>query len=65
MNTSTSPQNAKLLETRHIWAPTITEAMELAHILEWRGWRVQGHPSPMIYNGVHGTGVFIARVADV
>jgi hypothetical protein len=39
--------------------------MDLAKILEWRGWRIQGNPGPMEWNGVYGTGVAVVRVLDV
>jgi hypothetical protein len=65
MNTNTSQSRARVLETKYVWAPTISEAMELAHQLEFRGWRVQGYPSPMTWNGTYGTGVSITRIADV
>ena len=65
MNTNTSQQSAKVLETRYVWAPTIAEAMTLAQSLKMRGWEVEGNPAPMIYRGQYGTGVSITRVADV
>jgi hypothetical protein len=66
MTTNTSQSKARVLETRYVWAPTIAEAMELAQQQEFRGWRIQGGPVPMIWNGQYGTGVAITRgVTDV
>lgn len=64
MNTNTSPSSAKVLETRYVWAETMPEAMALAVQLEWRGWKIQGNPAPMTYNGKHGTGVSVTRISD-
>jgi hypothetical protein len=58
-----STSQSRLLETRYVWGPTVAEAMELAQQLEWRGWIIQGNPSPMIWNGRYGTGVSVTRVA--
>lgn len=65
MNISTSPQNAKVLETRYVWAPTIAEAMTFAESLKMRGWQIEGTPAPMSFRGQYGTGVSITRVSDV
>jgi hypothetical protein len=29
------------------------------------GWKIQGHPAPMTWNGNYGTGVAITRINDV
>lgn len=59
MNITTS--QSKLLETRFVWGPTLASTMEMAQSLEFRGWRIQGNPAPMFYNGVPGTGVAVTR----
>lgn len=50
-----------MLETRFVWGPNLPAAMEMAQSLEFRGWRIQGNPAPMFYNGVPGTGVAVTR----
>jgi hypothetical protein len=66
MTTNTSQSKARVLETRHVWAPTIAEAMALAQQQQFRGWRIQGPPGPMVWDGQYGTGVLITRgVTDV
>lgn len=66
MTTSTSRSKAepRVLETRFVWGPTIDAAMGLASSMEWRGWKIQGNPAPMFYNGVYGTGVSVTRVSN-
>ena len=63
---TTSQSNAKsfVLETRYIWGETIADAMSLAQNMEVFGWKVQGNPAPMIWNGRYGTGVSITRTND-
>lgn len=68
MNTSQSnaekPVNsyadAFVLETRYVWGRTIQDAMTMAHGMV--GWKIQGNPAPMIWNGQYGTGVSITRI---
>lgn len=62
MNTNTS--QSRLLETRFVWGPSLPAAMELAQQLEFRGWKTQGNPAPMFYNGVPGTGIAVTREVD-
>jgi hypothetical protein len=67
MNTTTSQSRveiskARVIETRHVWAPTIAEAMAKAQSLNIRGWSIEGPPSPMVWGGMFGTGVVITRV---
>lgn len=51
------------METRYVWGSNIAVAMEQAMLMEKGGeWKIQGNPAPMIFNGVHGTGVSITRV---
>ena len=66
MNTNTSRSRLDypvVLETRYVWGPTVSECMTKAQLLEWRGWKIQGNPAPMIWNGRYGTGVSITRIA--
>ncbi len=49
MTTSPSSDNAVVLETRYVWGPTIQEAMTKAQGMV--GWKIQGHPAPMTWNG--------------
>jgi hypothetical protein len=63
MTTSPSSDKAFVLETRYVWAPTIQEAMTKAQGMV--GWKIQGHPAPMTWNGNYGTGVIITRINDV
>lgn len=53
-----------MIETRYVWGKTITEAMNHAMAMEKIGWRIQGNPVPMFYNGEYGTGVSISRQND-
>lgn len=62
MSTSRSSSNVAVLETRYVWGATISEAMDKAQQLEWRGWNIMGNPAPMMWRGKHGTGVSITRV---
>jgi len=64
MTINTSQSKARLLESRLVWAPTLAEAMALAQQLEWRGWRIQGNPSPLFWNGNYGTGVTVTRISN-
>lgn len=57
-----SEPNVAVLETRYVWGATIADAMEQAMLLQHSGWRIQGNPAPMIWNGRYGTGVSITRV---
>lgn len=59
-----SQSGSKIIESRYIWAPTIQEAMDTAHSLRLRGWRVQGNPAPMFFLNKYGTGVTIMRVVN-
>lgn len=61
MNTSQSEPRCFVIETRYVWGKTITDAMGLAIEMEKYGWRIQGNPAPMSYNGIYGTGVSISR----
>lgn len=63
MNTLPSSDKAFVLETRYVWASTIQEAMTKAQGMV--GWKIQGHPAPMTWNGLYGTGVVITRINDV
>jgi hypothetical protein len=63
MTTSQSSDNAVVLETRYVWGRTIQEAMTKAQGMA--GWKIQGHPAPMTWNGLYGTGVAITRINDV
>jgi len=63
MTISPSSDNAVVLETRYVWASTIQEAMTKAQGMV--GWKIQGHPAPMTWNGQYGTGVSITRINDV
>jgi hypothetical protein len=66
MNTSPSvlSLDARIIETKYIWAPTIAGAMERAAQLEPYGWTVEGNPSPMIFRGRYGTGISISRISS-
>lgn len=61
MNTSPSKPKSFVIETRYIWGETIADAMNLASDMEAYGWKVQGNPAPMSFNGKYGTGVSISR----
>ena len=61
MNTSQSEPRSFVIETRFVWGKSITDAMELAMSMEKYGWKIQGNPAPMSFNGNHGTGVSISR----
>jgi hypothetical protein len=61
MTTSRSRLDPVVIETRYVWGKTITDAMRRAMEMEQRGWKIQGNPSPMFYNGIYGTGVSISR----
>ena len=61
MNTSPSEPRSFVVETRYVWGKTITDAMKLATAMEQYGWRIQGNPAPMSFNGNYGTGVSISR----
>ncbi len=50
-----------MIETRYVWGKTITDAMTLASGMCQFGWRIQGNPAPMTYNGEYGTGVAVSR----
>lgn len=64
MNTSQSNVDYAVLETRYVWGRTIEYAMAKAHVMEVLGWKIQGNPAPMIWNGQHGTGVSITRITN-
>lgn len=64
MSTSPSSVKSAVLETRYVWGENITEAMGHAILMERNGWRIQGNPAPMIWNGRYGTGVSITRICD-
>jgi hypothetical protein len=53
-----------MLETRYVWGETIADAMSLAQGMEVLGWKIQGNPAPMIWNGRYGTGVSVTRIND-
>lgn len=63
---TTSQSNAKsfMLETRYVWGETIADAMSLAQGMEVLGWKIQGNPAPMFWNGRYGTGVSVTRIND-
>jgi hypothetical protein len=64
MSTSQSSGRAVVLETRFVWGSNISVAMEQAMLMErnGEGWKIQGNPSPMFWNGTYGTGVSITRI---
>jgi hypothetical protein len=64
MTTSQSNPEPLLIETRFVWGKTITDAMRFAIELETKGWRIQGNPAPMTYNGLYGTGVSVSRKSN-
>lgn len=61
MRTSQYEPKSFVIETRYVWGMTVSDAMELAKAMEPYGWRIQGNPAPMSYNGKYGTGVSISR----
>jgi hypothetical protein len=61
MTTSRSNADAFVLETRFVWGRTVQDAMNLAQ--DMVGWKVQGNPAPMMWDGTHGTGVAITRIS--
>lgn len=63
MTTSPSKPKAFLLETRYVWGETVSDAMTHAMALETFGWKIQGNPAPMFWNGNYGTGVSITRTS--
>jgi hypothetical protein len=65
MSTSQSSVDGVVLETRYVWGKTLASAMGKALAEEKNGWKIQGNPAPMIYNGCYGTGVSITRINDV
>lgn len=64
MSTLQSKPKAYLLETLYVWGETVSDAMTFAGNMSMRGWRIQGNPSPMFWNGKYGTGVSVTRIAD-
>lgn len=54
-------RGAVVLETRHVWAPTLQGAMDKAQQLEWQDWKIVSNPAPMEWRGEYGTGVTIMR----
>jgi hypothetical protein len=64
MSTSPSNPRAFLIETRYVWGKTVSEAMTYAMKMETYGWKIQGNPAPMSYNGEYGTGVSVSRIIN-
>lgn len=64
MSTSQSKPKAFVLETRYVWAETVSDAMTHAGHMAIRGWKIQGNPAPMFWNGKYGTGVSVTRIAN-
>jgi hypothetical protein len=64
MSTSQSSVDGVILETRYVWGKTLASAMGKAMAEEKNGWKIQGNPAPMIFNGHYGTGVSITRIND-
>ena len=64
MSTSQSNPKAFLVETRYVWGETVSDAMTYAMSMELYGWKIQGNPAPMSYNGKYGTGVSISRTRN-
>lgn len=65
MTTTISQPRPRVIETRYVWGPTITETMALAQEMETRGWVIHGNPAPMVYMGHYGLGISITREANV
>lgn len=64
MTTSRFAPKSLVIETRYVWGKTVSDAMNHAMQMETLGWRIQGNPAPMSYNGEYGTGVSISRAND-
>lgn len=62
MTTSPLSRKALVIETRYVWGKTISDAMTLAYEMGQHGWKIEGNPAPMSYDGQYGTGVAISRV---
>ena len=52
------------METIYVWGETLPDAMNHAISLEKFGWRIQGNPAPMFFDGKFGTGVSISRIKN-
>ena len=64
MTTSPSKPKAFALETIYVWGESLPEAMNYAISMEKFGWRIQGNPAPMFFDGKFGTGVSISRIKN-